>query len=40
MVLRKFRDRYLLTNAPGKAFVRFYYKHSPPIADSSGSMKR
>ena len=31
--LCKFRDEYLLTNRPGKAFVRFYYKHSPPIAD-------
>jgi photosystem II stability/assembly factor-like uncharacterized protein len=30
--LRKFRDRHLLTNAPGRAFVRFYYAHSPPIA--------
>lgn len=30
--LRKFRDKYLLTNAPGKAFVRLYYKYSPPVA--------
>ena len=27
--LRKFRDRYLLTNAAGTAFVRWYYTHGP-----------
>jgi YVTN family beta-propeller protein len=32
--LRRFRDRYLLTNAPGRAFVRFYARHSPLIADA------
>jgi len=31
-MLRTFRDRYLLTNAPGRAFVRWYYRHSPPAA--------
>ncbi|MCX5849253.1 MAG: hypothetical protein NTW65_07365 [Deltaproteobacteria bacterium] len=31
-ILRVFRDRFLLTNAPGKAFVSFYYKYSTPIA--------
>jgi len=31
--LRKFRDDWLLTNAPGRAFVAFYYRNSPPIAD-------
>ena len=30
--LRRFRDAHLLTNAPGRAFVRFYYAHSPPFA--------
>lgn len=30
--LRRFRDRSLLTNAPGRAFVRAYYTVSPPIA--------
>ena len=31
--LRKFRDKFLLTNKWGKKFVKFYYKVSPPIAD-------
>lgn len=30
--LRHFRDRWLLTNAPGRAFVDWYYRTSPPIA--------
>jgi hypothetical protein len=32
-ILCKFRDQYLLTNGPGKIFVRCYYKFSPPLAD-------
>jgi len=28
-VLRDFRDRYLLTNAPGRAFVAWYYHYGP-----------
>ena len=32
-VLREFRDKYLLTNPPGRAFVDFYYRVSPPIAE-------
>jgi hypothetical protein len=43
ILLQKFRDRFLLTNAPGKMFVEFYYRVSPPIADFIGhydSLKR
>ena len=32
-LLRQFRDRFMLTNSAGKAFVRLYYTYSPPIAD-------
>jgi len=31
-ILREFRDEYLVTNPLGRAFVDFYYKVSPPIA--------
>jgi hypothetical protein len=31
-VLREFRDRYLITNAPGRAFVSWYYANSPRAA--------
>lgn len=30
--LRVFRDRHLLTNARGRAFVEWYYANSPPVA--------
>jgi hypothetical protein len=33
VLLRAFRDRYLLTTPPGRAFVRWYYRTSPPLAD-------
>lgn len=32
-ILREFRDKYLLTNPAGQAFVDFYYGISPPIAE-------
>ncbi len=32
-ILCKFRDHYLLTNRPGKSFVKYYYEYSPPAAD-------
>ncbi len=31
-LLRAFRDKYLLSNTYGNAFVNFYYQNSPPIA--------
>jgi uncharacterized repeat protein (TIGR01451 family) len=30
--LRQFRDRYLQHSALGRAFISYYYRHSPPIA--------
>jgi hypothetical protein len=32
-ILRAFKDEYLLTNPLGQAFVDFYYRVSPPIAE-------
>lgn len=32
-VLRAFRDKYLVSNSVGKAFINAYYKYSPPVAD-------
>jgi len=34
LTLREFRDQRLLTNSIGTWFVEFYYRHSPPIADT------
>ena len=30
--LRDFRDRFMMTNRPGRALVAFYYRHSSPLA--------
>ncbi len=30
--LRRFRDRVLMQSPAGRAFVSFYYRHSPPVA--------
>jgi lysophospholipase L1-like esterase len=32
-LLKEFRDNFLLTNRPGKLFVKTYYTLSPPLAD-------
>jgi hypothetical protein len=32
VLLRQFRDQFLLTNSWGRSFVEFYYHNSPPIA--------
>jgi hypothetical protein len=31
-LLKRFRDRVLLTSSSGKAFVNWYYENSPPLA--------
>jgi hypothetical protein len=33
MIMRQFRDSYLLTNKLGSKIVETYYKYSPPMAD-------
>ena len=32
--LRRFRDRFLMTNRAGRAFVAWYYRVSPPLAEN------
>ena len=31
--LKRFRDNFLMKRRLGRAFVRWYYRHSPPVAD-------
>ena len=31
--LRRFRDDYLMKSKAGRAFVKLYYRYSPPVAD-------
>jgi uncharacterized protein YqhQ len=32
-ILRNFRDKYLIHNKLGRAFIKFYYTYSPFVAD-------
>ncbi len=33
IALKRFRDNHLMNNRAGQAFVRWYYRHSPPVAN-------
>lgn len=33
VLLKEFRDKWLLTNSPGRLFVRNYYRYSPAVAE-------
>lgn len=39
MTLRKFRDETLRTTAPGRWFIRTYYRLSPPVAEKLKNAK-
>jgi hypothetical protein len=34
VILRRFRDKFLLPNTLGRSVVAYYYKYSPPLADA------
>lgn len=34
VMLRRFRDEYLMKSEAGRAFVQLYYRHSPAVADT------
>lgn len=38
-ILREFRDRHLMPGRAGRAFVSFYYQHSPPLANLIASSR-
>jgi len=40
MVLRRFRDMTLAKSAPGRTFIKLYYRFSPPIAERLKSAGR
>lgn len=33
VILRRFRDLYLMRTSPGRSFVEWYYRASPPVAE-------
>jgi hypothetical protein len=33
VLLKQFRDKWLIPNSIGRAFVELYYKYSPPVAE-------
>jgi len=39
LILREFRDKWLLSNKAGKKFVSFYYQNGPAVAGFIGEHK-